>query len=1039
MRDAVTAHNPIDSLTVPDVAVVDGKTTFLQEAVAELSVLGNSYVAPRDVHVQGDLQDIKSYYSRPRQLSHGSLATSTRTRLYHKVLSVSDIFGLYTAGGTNRLTGVYGLRFTLVFQLQVAATPFHQGLLAMAWQYGSTRHFDRGSDSFTVTNIPHVRLDLATETMVTLRVPYVAFLDYQVRGSATRYGQLSINSLLPLASAAGSGDPTYKLYLHIEDLELIGVSPHKTTDLNVTVPVFVAQSGAFESEVASNSKKPTVWARVGAFSRGIPSISSIAGTARWYTDAISGTLAAFGYSKPLVRETPTRVINTGTTFEHNVDMPSASVSLAPTSDNHLAVSPTFGYTNVDEMSFSYILGQWSQICTGHLSKDDHHGSVVYGTEVSPSWFYAMEPATAPFTNLRAPNAAHLKQRGGNAIIPSHVFNLASMFRVWRGSFKFRFTFAKTKMHGGRVMVSFVPRTSAWHNVSSSVVTIVTPEINEAGVQPTGYTTVFDLRDSNVFEFFVPYAGEAPFTRFQDSVGSLSMTVMDPIIGSSVVAPQVPFLVEVCCEPDFSLAMPLGPQFIVHTTPRLVKQSGGFEPIYADGVEQQTVGEKLLSVKQLISIPNNTLVKQKTGVADVDIAPWYYHPDCVDTGLPADLPSQSTTYGGNLARCYLFAKGGTDVHLYHAQDSNGIVAVARLNDCTSRRANIISSCAPSVGSHDGTLHLRAPAYQIAPRVDPTYHAVDPSTSTHYNWSPHFVDGGSADTQLFTVVPAFNRPMFVPRVTLTYSSTVANSIQSTLIRRSAADDAALAHYMGPEPITVAPTGYVDPDPPSFYKQSGWVTYPVGAVRAVNPVSAEGPVAPDEPGPPGPQGPAGAPGPAGPAGPPGASGATTSSGQYIKSIYSAMTMVLDAPISESYTLVTGMAGSDPVLGYLRIHRWRGRFEHSYQASKSVGSHTYDAVCDGDYWYTKGLTFNFRKVGERPYGAGSSWRIVTVEVIATSAPTMSGLNPSDLVVGYVVNTNYNSATTANAIDPNTYVQRYWATSSPDFVFPMSDMPEQS
>ena len=54
---------------------------------------------------------------------------------------------------------------------------------------------------------------------------------------------------------------------------------------------------------------------------------------------------------------------------------------------------------------------------------------------------------------------------------------------WRGSIKFRFTFAKTKFHAGRVIAAYVP--ASYDTVATGVLSnnVPAPEISSGLVQP----------------------------------------------------------------------------------------------------------------------------------------------------------------------------------------------------------------------------------------------------------------------------------------------------------------------------------------------------------------------------------------------------------------------------------------------------------------------------------------------------------------------------------------------------------------------------
>jgi hypothetical protein len=179
---------------------------------------------------------------------------------------MNSLFGTFFPNGTLRLQGVYGIRFKLVFTLQVAATPFHQGLLAMSWQYDSgvsdTTTFLRASRSETCTNLPRVRLDLSADTMVILEIPFIASTEFlpisQESLSASPYGTISINNLLPVAAVIGLASPTYKLYVHLEELELIGA---RAAAFSAVLPQIGKRLAPIEEE-ASAAKPSSMVAKV---------------------------------------------------------------------------------------------------------------------------------------------------------------------------------------------------------------------------------------------------------------------------------------------------------------------------------------------------------------------------------------------------------------------------------------------------------------------------------------------------------------------------------------------------------------------------------------------------------------------------------------------------------------------------------------------------------------------------------------------------------------------------------------------------------
>jgi hypothetical protein len=143
------------------------------------STFVDKYVPSKISVPQADLQDLSGYFARPRVYRQGSISVGTIGNLERLTFTAAEIFGDRLGNpavfpyGEARLLGVHGVRFTLVFTLQVASTPFHQGLLVSSFQYDPTGSFDRSLILPAVTNLPHVRLDLAENTMSQLKVPFV--------------------------------------------------------------------------------------------------------------------------------------------------------------------------------------------------------------------------------------------------------------------------------------------------------------------------------------------------------------------------------------------------------------------------------------------------------------------------------------------------------------------------------------------------------------------------------------------------------------------------------------------------------------------------------------------------------------------------------------------------------------------------------------------------------------------------------------------------------------------------------------------------
>lgn len=803
----------IESLSINNTDESTGVTTFVQEACEAVEVLGKHYVSPSSHVAQPELQDLKEYFRRPRIVSSGTLTLGVRSRLFAISVDRDVLLGTFFPSGITRLMGVQGLRFRLVFTLQVACTPFHQGVLALSWQYSTaatptTNTFCRSLLSAACTNIPHVRLDMSQTTMAQLGVPYLNPLEYMTLGvettNALPYGTVALNALLPLASGVGASAPTYKLLAHLEDLELIGATPMSVTDV-------VPQSGRKlkpmddEIEQASHPFSSAIYAgsRVLKWiSYGVPAISSVAGTASWFLDKSAGVVRHFGFSKPQMQDPIHRNHLSDNIFEHNVDVPSGTTVIGPLASNHLKIDPKFASTDVDEMSLSFVLSQWSQICVGKMADTAGSGTLLYGTQVSPMFFWFRAQATGPYFNIAAPVKT---VDGCNSFMPSNLLFWSSMFKQWRGDLEFRFTFSKTKLHGGRVVISMVPDKSSFfaprNNDGKPVLKL--PEIANGAIQPFGHSMICDLRDGNTFVFRVPFVSDTPFANVRETIGSLSMCVLDSLQTTTTIASSADFMVEVRAVPGFELAIPTGPVYAPQPLGIVQGQSGRILSNISDDVSQLTIGESIGSIKQLIMMPKHSYFTVPTTTNYTTTIPsWWYQPK-----QPTVLPSsgfapESFGFAGVAASCYLFARGGSDIHVtvngsngnyvqmlyFAAQDFNsGLLYTSPENVPSVSRSRVLST--------RNAVHGRFPAYGKLVRY----------TTDCFNsaaWDPVFAPNSS-----------YSDSDMVPSQFARYK--VSNNTGGTLscwMSRCAADDAMLGHYMGPTPLRLNRTealGAYDPD--------------------------------------------------------------------------------------------------------------------------------------------------------------------------------------------------------------------------------------
>jgi hypothetical protein len=715
-----------------------------------------------------------------------------------------------------RLLGVYGIRFTTKFTLVVASSPFQQALLCMNFQYGAwqtnTTTYPRVFNPALTTNLPHVLLDLAESTMAELTIPFLYAYDFMPivtagtnTGSLTNetVGVIGVNTLMPYRTIAGVNAPTFKLMVSLHDLELVGSYPSVynsvTTQSGLSKTKAVGSRGSAileeEREVRGSDKVLSLSSKIRTISSYIPFLSSIGSITSNALDTGANVAKVFGYAKPQLLEPPQRVFRTNYIGEGNVDMDSSGFVLAPFQNNRVAVDSLAGGTDVDEMALQYVIGRYGQVFVGTMATTDSTTTPLYTTSVCPTNFWFRTNTGRPGGNLPLPNGATLTT---NALALSPLAYTAQFFRYWRGTMKFRFTFSKTKFHGGRVLVAYVPEFDDVLQNSTLSALVPIPENSSGAPQPFQYSMVCDLRDESVFEFEVPYVAPTPFTNILSGTGGVSMVVLDPLIASGETATTIDYMVEVKAEDDFEFACPAPPMFSVATpganqTNTVFYQSGlgGVDKI--GDAAQYTIGETILSFKQLMMIPSYFTAQCSSSATPTVGYLWPFW--CFGRFvMAAPLPnttaaSMAFTRSGCIAAMYAFATGGTDYHVYFPGGNptgfnmsiaavpvnNGFAAVSN-GDPRTRAV----TGAQRVITSDNSLHVRVPSYQRVARIPIT-------------------DGNGKVTFTFPDTTPLNSIATSNTACLSVNNSTATAV-NVVIGRAAADDARCIGYIGPPPVAL-----------------------------------------------------------------------------------------------------------------------------------------------------------------------------------------------------------------------------------------------
>ena len=818
VRDDIEERE-ISSLSVDGEHSV-GLATFNTEAMYA-TVVDKGAPSWSSLPVVDEYQDVKRYFERPRLI--GTVpATNTVTNLSYLECN-NPLTSYWPAAAVQRLNGVFGYRCAIKFTVTLAATPFQQGMVVAAFQYGagdtSQINVARHRYPALVTNLPHARLNFQDQTMCELTVPYVSPFEFFELGntvaaggdnlaSTYTYGTFSLTQTIPYIALAVA-DPVLKIYLSLHDMELYGAVP-------VTLNTVIPQSGLGQRSVSKMHDVPKEQQKekkkLGGAISGIGKAATVGcllgsmacaagedpkGAAKYAQSAMAVHATTkiaeeMGYSKPVNNNLNQKVIASETPHEWNIDMPSNATTIAPFQANEMLLDGRNFGSDVDEMDLDFVLRSYSQCFLGSVSTSDVGGTVLYATNLCPtSLWYRNKPLARPGGNLAMPVSATLTT---NAFLPTTLCYVSQMFKYWRGSIKFRFTFAKTRFHAGRLIAAYVPATV--DTVATGVLSnqVPVPEIASGLVQPFQYSEIFDLRDNSVFEFTVPYVASRDFISTLGTSGGVTLSVLDNLITTGESSSLVPYLVEVCAGDDFQLAnyigSGLGPCCTSGTNALVVYQSGLDSKQEVDpSVEAYTSGERFTSVKQLAMIPYSIFSSYPASSnTNTSLPPFYYGPTFV-AAVP--MPNNTSAYaacavGNVIARMYAFCSGSTVYGAY--MNSSGGVACSiqqsiydrnNLTPTASDTRNKTGAHKPKVikTGYNASIVARAPSYQKYPLI--------PCNSV--SWATPYSPGTTP----------INGSIYAPsayRLEVSNNSTLAGSL---IITHAAADDARFMGYIGPPP--------------------------------------------------------------------------------------------------------------------------------------------------------------------------------------------------------------------------------------------------
>jgi hypothetical protein len=530
-------------VATPTPAVETGGTTrFTADTVGNVAVRANIDDIDPSLYTsldQSGAKDILDFLAKPTLLRSGNFTTTD--------VGNFAIFDLPTALLANtriaqKLSGVGLMRADIVLTLQVNAVRFQQGRYILAWcPSGGVDNNSSAYDAFyrahavstmNVTQLPHVELDIATQTTAELRIPYTSAFPLWKLSTATGVvnngiGFAFLRPYFPLVAGSGDSVCSYMLFARFENVYLTGnVLPQMGKRVKGLTVARKEQQAAGEGPVSSV---------LGAISKGtsvlgvLPMIGPTLSGVSWATGILANAAAAFGFSKPTMLAPPNRVASYGFPYSGTADGFTTAIPLGLKSDHEVVVHSGVSRTTVDEMSIDFIKQQYA-----------YYETIEWATSANPGGVLA---------SLRHQPSPYVEAISANGVLRTPVAFVSSNFRLWRGGMKFRFKIVKTEFHSGRLIFAYMP------------LTLGTIPAAPPGIDTSTYLMreIVDIRDTSEVEFCIPYVITDLYlstaTGDANAAGLFHIIVGDALVAPTSVSSSVQILVEVAGAPDLEFALP----------------------------------------------------------------------------------------------------------------------------------------------------------------------------------------------------------------------------------------------------------------------------------------------------------------------------------------------------------------------------------------------------------------------------------------------------------------------------------------------------
>jgi len=671
MAQDITTTNTVETFGDTE---MDQTTKFVTEAEKVVSLVTDRVSLPRLLYDSSSMpnsESIAAFLGKPMPLDAGTLGTADNFSTFTARVLPNDI--LTNVIYRNKLSGYLGFRATTVITFVINGNPFQQGKYLINWvpsggaQANASNTMWVNAHLSTLTQRTTARklvLDVNCDSEGIMKIPFDSSLNYfplSSLGDANKFGNWGTLKLSPysaLVAPSGSNFVNYSIYVHFEDIELVGAAQPQMNRAFVK-----------EAEKAGQGPVSSVLGTLANTANSlvpIPSISSYANTASWALEIMAGCAKVFGLSKPMNMGPTQRVTRAMAMYAGNVDGFDQGAPIAAVSENNVPMMSGIGSTDIDEMSLTYIA-------------------------TIPAWYatYTWDTGSSYSTNIATISVFPNYFTNSGTLATKTIYHqtplsfVQNFFDLWRGSIVFIFKFVKTSFHSGRLAFTFSPSE---------------PKSNTSGFlftnSPYCHRQIVDIRTSNEVIITVPFISSSPYLNRAEQIGLLTIDVIDSLAVTGTVSSTISILTEVCGGPDIEFAVPTEALQVtpcMNITPQMGAVSNrndcdidddmiGSSKIVGHPIlnAELCIGERILSFRSYLKffVPLTGVIGTTTTSKIEWVVPfaipvaWF---NAVATIVPCNTDTDNYAL---LASCFVYSRGGVKIKKINTAGNSFFVGTAQ---------------------------------------------------------------------------------------------------------------------------------------------------------------------------------------------------------------------------------------------------------------------------------------------------------------------------------------------------------------------------